>query len=133
MSEKTVSPADQALIEALQKAQAVGGEIYDGAKSVAGKAIDIATEQAPDLVHQLIVFNIASCIVAIIVAAIIMYYGFSYTKKIWPDIVDHPEFMISMPAGVISFIVILVNAFELLKLTLAPKIWLIEYVAKLVK
>ena len=56
---------EQVLIDTLKKSTAVGGEIYDATKLALSKAIDFASEQIPDVIAQLLAYNIVHDILVI--------------------------------------------------------------------
>lgn len=114
-------------------------EIKDQALQLAiNTAIQTKTfvmEQVPDVVKQLITYNIATDIFWIsfwIVASGVWGY---ILKKLWPAKKEHyygddprvPLTLASVVIWLIAIIVTLVLGFDLLKLTLAPKVWLMEH------
>lgn len=124
--------------ETLQKAVAVMIE-----KAISG--IDTATNflaaEIPDVIHQLLVWHIVkggvlAIMSAVAITTIIMLMVKLY-NKVERDRGDHfVTFMVSVPAiGVITaFLCIGVPAsLQVLQIWIAPKVWLIEYAAELVK
>ncbi len=136
---KEVSQLDQVLIDTIQKATKVSGEIYDGAKSVTTKSIDFAMQQAPDLIHQLLMYNFIVSLLSFVFSLSLLigscyfiFYSFKqYASKKWDE--TNSIFLIFMifPIG-LSFIA-MVNSTTWLKIWIAPKIYLIEYAARLLR
>lgn len=119
-------------------------EIKDQALQLAtNTAIQTKTfvmEQIPDVVKQLIAYNIAADIFWISLWVIVSGVWGYILKKLWPAKKEYypdddprvPLVVFSVAIWVIAIIVTLYIGFDLLKLTLAPKVWLIEYMANLV-
>jgi hypothetical protein len=139
MAKETVSQLDQALIDVINKSTAVGGEVYDGAKKATGQAIDFAMQQAPDLIHQLLLYHFVISLVWFVVGLLItlssIYFGYvackNYASKKWDDAYSPLVMFLIFPIG-FGFTVISANT-DWLKIWLAPKIYLLEYAANLLK
>ena len=123
-------------------------------------ATDFTLEQAPDVIHQLILFNLINSgfflglgIAGLLVAWRIVvwtwranYVGRHYGKapeddspKWWNKAKGFYEIDLEawglFPAivlGTTSLIIIMCKASNFLKLLLAPKVWLLEYAARLI-
>lgn len=102
----------------------------------AGK--DFVLEQAPEVIQQLLAwhfaFSLISAIMCFIVVLVVLY--FTFVKNAW--MMDYNDSVGAgvVPMGVLFFIFVpctIVNAFEALKIYIAPKVWLLEYAADLVR
>ncbi|HAT2607121.1 TPA: hypothetical protein I8235_000030 [Kluyvera intermedia] len=137
--------AQKILIEMLKKAS-------DGVDA----AVSFSQAQIPDVVHQLLVWKFASSIVVMIVGLCLLFTALltarmiliSYSKANVRDgswVIDNSfEYVKSISftaSAVILFCVIIfvvsilvvINSFDWLKIWLAPKLYLIEYAASLIK
>lgn len=142
-----LSPADQAILAILDAAKKTG---------------DFVLEQAPDVVHQLLTYYTLYYAVWITVWSIllllsgrIVYIMIAAQKATRGDTYANGEYDIITPAkfprvaqwddtprgmlgilgsaiAVVSFFSLGSNGSNLLKILVAPKIWLIEYASKLV-
>lgn len=124
--------ANKILIELLQKA--VRG--IDG-------AVSFSQAQIPDVIHQLLVWNAVTTlivqIVSIVFIGVYIWLGIKSIRILFEDCrYDGSEIMamIWLIVGGISsfvFIVAFFNSFDWLKIWLAPKLYLLEYAASLIK
>ena len=129
---KEISALDQALIEAIGKVSNVTGEVYDGATKVTGNAIDFATAQIPDVVEQLLRWALIEAAVGLVVSGLAIWVCYYCVKRFWKaseGIVVLPVMFIVAGSAMI-FVVALLDA---LKIIFAPKLFLIEYAAGLLK
>lgn len=129
--------------QALQKALA---EIITKATTGLNKSVDFLGAQLPDVVRQALAWNFAYYLMWFIVCAIVIflmtYYNIKQAKwvraklKEDSDWFDDEESMIMLLNLLqlipIVFVICCMNV-QWLKIWLAPKIWLIEYAARLVK
>lgn len=123
--------ANKILVELLQKA----GSGIDA-------AVSFSQAQIPDVVHQLLVWNFAVSIIFSLLGAVLfvaVQYGvwraIKYLRKEWAgdDLIDHPELIpMAMLWSLTLFPLAWINL-DWLKIWLAPKLYLIEYAASLVK
>lgn len=103
--------------------------------------------ELPDVIHQLLAWKLASCLLATLISIIVIfsYWRFirafmksesgSTLKDSWGEPTG-PAFAglaIGGGASVFSLIVILFDGFTALQIALAPKVYLIEYAASLAK
>jgi TRAP-type C4-dicarboxylate transport system permease small subunit len=107
--------------------------------------LDFAKEQIPEFIQQLIRWqigtNIFKLIVCIILLTLAIWLGvkyFSIIIKKWYEFDEiHIAFLVSwilgtVFMGIMSFIYIICNTSNLLKLWLAPKVFLIEYLSNII-
>ena len=118
-------------------------EILKKGLEAAEKTGNFVVEQAPDLIQQLIVWKTCEYIFSILISIAFLFYIYKWCKsamKRYGDLnnfIDEPEFFMF---SIYSIVVILMfgtalftSFFNLLQILLAPKIWLIEYAANLIK
>ncbi len=89
----------------------------------------------PDVIHQLLMWNIVSSALVQVLCVFIIAFSIVMIVKAWgTDDVDNV-----MAAGMVFGIAILItivvffNHFDWLKIWISPKLYLIEYAAKLIK
>lgn len=139
MTEQTVSKTDEAVASVLEAA-------LEAAK-VTGNFV---VEQAPDLVQQLLLFNTVKFgLVFSVTACGAVITGITAGKlfkkaqqrseqssNCYATMDDFAQFwggVFSAGAGIILSIIAVSNSVSFLKITLAPKVWLLEYAAALIK
>jgi len=139
MAKEEISALDKVLIETIQKAQEVGGQAVDGAKEVTGKAIDFATAQIPDVIHQLLLWNFTISLILFLVSAVVFFgtviFDVVAVRRFLSGKWDGEYFPIliitALPIS-LGLLGLLANL-EWLKIWIAPKLFLIEYTANLLK
>lgn len=132
---------EQVLVDTIQKATAATGQLVDGAKQVTAESIDFALTQVPDLIHQLLLWKVADATVGIVAMTLLIAVFFKFLPKVVAFSKEDrdPSALVaySVFGGVILVIGPAVSIFWnvslILKIWLAPKIYLIEYVSELVK
>lgn len=123
MSEQTDKVVAEVLTKAMEAAQATGAFVV---------------EQAPDVVQQLLLYYTvrewAETTLWATLGGFMLYKGVRLFKKGWAED-DEDQFM---PGGILICVASpitfagICNFFSALKITLAPKVWLLEYAARLV-
>jgi hypothetical protein len=126
------SALDEALICVINKTTAVTGEAIDGVKSVTGKTIDFVTAQAPELIHQLLVWKLTEAILYFVLSIISIILCVHSTKKLYKSS-DGAVLLVTEFLGLFSIIISAVSFSDILQITFAPKIYLIEYAAHLLR
>ena len=128
--------ANKILVDLLKKAS-------DGIDS----AIAFSQAQIPDVVHQLLVWNMVDSLIKTLIAISTIPLVFWFMKKQYQKVEYKPtmiwesngeiSFLILPLAAVfvlwVSFIIAVVTNMTWLKIWLAPKLYLIEYAASLIK
>ena len=104
------------------------------ALEVADKTGDFVVEQAPDVVNQLVSYYTALSIAGVAVGGSLLLTGVVCIVLGLRDRYGEggKEFIGGM-ASLVGMPLLIFSTIELLKLTLAPKIWLMEYAASLIK
>lgn len=119
-----------------EQAQKILVDLLQKASNGIDSAVSFSQAQIPDVIQQLLVWNAASSagiqiICALAIAACIYLMCFAWNKGDDADVVLAALFFTGI--GSIVCIVIIFNNFDWLKIWLAPKLYLIEYAASLVK
>lgn len=120
------------------KAEEVMAAVLQKALEVAEKTGDFVTDQAPDVVHQLLVWKLAS---SVLVAAVLLFVAAIFARLVyratkWKDD-DRDAQAACVVAGTVGAALCgaagVSAAITALQIWLAPKVYLIEYAASLVK
>lgn len=140
----------EVLAQTLEKATAVGGEVYDATKAGLGKAVDFAQEQIPDVIAQLMKWEFAYHAMWTVIWLITMVVILIIGRKFWKasltksDNCSYSDLCSSRTAhrlptfaSVFLALVILFNGFsynasQCAKVYFAPKVFLLEYCSDLV-
>lgn len=104
------------------------------------QGIDLATAELPIFVEQLLTYKTVELLFWLLFSMIVVFGLTRKISKVWKkydDPVDEIPVIIWTifgGCGITSFtIVFLSNISEFIKITLAPRIWLLEYAADLIK
>ena len=118
-------------------------EILKKGLEAAEKTVNFVVEQAPDLIQQLIVWKTCEYIFLIIISIAFMFSLYKWHKSAmkryddFNDFCNKSEFFIYCIYAIVVIIIfgiaLFSSFFDLLHILLAPKIWLIEYAANLIK
>lgn len=136
------SALEQVFIDTISKSTAVSGEIYEGIKTVGSKAIDLAQKEIPDIVEQLLMWKMTEAIVGLVLWIIVFAIGLVLLIKWWKKSdVRSDEAVFARCVSTILFAVALFasaispydNIMTIVKISVAPKIYLIEYANDLVR
>lgn len=136
------SALEQVFIDAISKSTAVSGEIYDGIKTVGSKAIDLAQKEIPDIVEQLLMWKMTEAIVGLVMYFVIFGILLYLLIRWWktpekPS--DEMQFLRAMGTGLFALALCFsaISPFNdimtIVKISVAPKIYLIEYANDLVR
>lgn len=124
--------------EMANKAEEVLATVLQKAMEVAEKTGDFVTEQAPDVVQQLLVWKLASAVlvaaVSLLLFALLARLAYRATK--WDDVdLDFQSMAVafSLVGAAMCGSVGAHSAMTALQIWLAPKVYLIEYTANLIK
>jgi hypothetical protein len=91
-------------------------------------------DQAPDLARQLLRWKLAENVVVMIACLIVFYGIYRFVKWQWEAIEEgEPLVMLPIGLGVMNSSLFLIGLIDALKILLAPKIFLIEYLTGLLK
>ena len=117
-------------------------EILKKGLEVAEKSGNFVIEQAPDLVKQLITYKTVETSIYVLIEITLMYLIFRYFKYLYKknnadsDFVYDNEFhvggiIITFVLSIFCFFAFIGDVSILIQLIFAPKIYLLEYIAKL--
>ena len=117
-------------------------EILKKGLEVAEKSGNFVIEQAPDLVKQLITYKTIETSIYVLIEITLMYLIFRYFKYLYKknnedsDFIICDEFhiigmIITSLMGIFLFFEFITDISNLIQLIFAPKIYLLEYIAKL--
>jgi hypothetical protein len=139
---------DSTKVDNFKKTDEVLSKIVDKALIVAEKTGEFAVEQAPLLLQEFYAWNIAKSIIGILIGVLIIAIGYNLRKiwgkkvekdydKEWDEIVINGyasenvstviTIVITLIAGLVT---ISINAYSLIFILVAPKLYLIEYFIK---
>ncbi|AUV61798.1 hypothetical protein FDJ28_gp52 [Pseudomonas phage Bjorn] len=115
-------------------------DIITSATSGVKAGVAFLQQEIPDVIRQLIMWKMAEAAMwtlgalAVLITSLVIFCKL-YKGKVWDW--DHPGGFVMMVVCFVAFGLasfrIMVNGGELLKLWIAPKVWLIEYGASLLK
>ncbi len=114
------------------------GYIEESVKSAGGFAI----EQAPEIVQQLLAWELAENIILSTITVVVFIVSVVFIKKMfplkkdrWGDVDFGAGLMLAglIFTSVISFILSICGILAALQIIIAPKIYLIEYAARLMR
>lgn len=119
-----------------EQAQKILEDLLKKASNGIDSAVSFSQAQIPDVIQQLLMWNAVSsagiqiiCVMAIIACVYLMIFAWNEG--------DDGEAVLAVlfftVVGSIACIVVIFNNFDWLKILLAPKLYLIEYAASLVK
>ena len=117
-------------------------EILKKGLEAAEKSGNFVIEQAPDLVKQLITYKTIETSICVLIEITLMYLIFRYFKYLYKknnensDFITENEFhiggiIINFVLSIFCFFAFIGDVSILIQLIFAPKIYLLEYIAKL--
>jgi len=126
-----------------EQANKILAELLQKASNGIDAAVSFSQAQIPDVIHQLLMWNFAESIIfsltGILLFLLVQYLTFrifKYLRKEWEDdyFSDHPEvIVVFMLWLLVTLITLTLLDLSWLKIWIAPKLYLIEYAAHLVK
>lgn len=134
---KELTELEQVLVDTIQSAGNLTGDVVNGVKTVGTKAIDFASEQIPDVIHQLLLWKFTISLIWFstgVISLILLGIGL---KKYWDTDIDIEIKAISTVffGGLIGFasLAIIFTNLTWLKIWIAPKLFLLEYATDLIR
>lgn len=150
---------NQVLVEMLSGVKSAGGEIYAASKEAIHKSVDFVSEQAPDVVRQFLMWQFAQAVIWasiwVLVGGLFFYFANKLrkmqstlskerkkTKEYLYGEVEHMSdydcaALCKYILSVLGFVIILIGvgteSFEMVKIKVAPKVYLIEYIVDTIK
>lgn len=103
--------------------------------------INWVLEQAPDLLEQLVLYNLVTGLVWSTIGIVGTIVSISYIKKFvtlgkeddWDDGSNHAGTCFSCLGAIISFTIFACNIGDTIKCAFAPKLFIFEYLSKLIQ
>lgn len=114
-------------------------EILTGIQTAVGKASDFALEQLPDIATQFIKFKTVWYSFELLVAIAVMVWLWKVGTRLFKTAKEEQESEIGVLGVVVrgislgAFFVAMSNAYQLMMVTIAPKVWLLYQLADMVK
>jgi hypothetical protein len=141
---------NQVVIEILSGVKGASGEIYGASKSAIVQSVAFAKEQVPDVVHQFLVWQFwenALWYFVWLIPSFLLWIGsfriYAYYRKSiksgenWSDDEICGNGALRWIALILGFIVAMINTCNygaaMLKIGLAPKVYMLEYVVNLIQ
>ena len=138
------------VVDILRGVKDAGSEIYGTTKSTIAKAVEFTVEQAPLVVQEFLRWKLAESIMWIFLSFIpvaLLFYTSSRADTMMnlestPDtdgrVIDKSDcFLAKWITRIVAILILTfaigINGFTILKISLAPRVYLIEYVADSVK
>ncbi|MEL7628744.1 hypothetical protein AAGW04_07030 [Pectobacterium aroidearum] len=118
-----------------EQAQKVLADLLQKASNGIDSAVSFSQAQIPDVIHQLMIWNAVSSALAQIFCVFLITGCYFMTIKAWKTR-DSDLILPSLIASIIFIsgaLIAIFSNFDWLKIWLAPKLYLIEYAANLVK
>ena len=117
-------------------------EILKKGLETAEKTGNFIVEQAPDLIRQLLIWKTVEYSVYVILGISLIIYFYRWTKKVSKEMKENEDYFMDSFANIliaigqlslliIGMMLIAENLQDLIQIVFAPRIYLIEYSAKL--
>lgn len=142
---QTNKTINDAVVAILTGAKDAGSEIYSASKTAITSAVDFTMEQAPLVVREFLHWKLAEAILWSIIAIVIFTVVYIVFKRIRNfalnlmqgsedrDIILTVAWFTRIVATVALMIMLSVQAMHIVKITVAPRVYLIEYVVHAVQ
>lgn len=131
------------LVNILRGAQDASSEIYGASKVGIIKAVDFASEQAPLVIQEFLAWKSAEAIFNIVIVSIALCFVFKFMKWSFKALKsgedpDSPVGFMGLVASVFLSVflignVLIKNTEQLIKIKVAPRVYVIEWVSSQVK
>jgi hypothetical protein len=115
------------------------GEILNAAQSAGKEAFLFTKEQVPDILQQLLMWKLAQAIFFLVIAAGLAVAAYRFYLVFMKGLEDREEGLLALglfggiPAAAASLIMGIINAQTAIQIWVAPKVYLLEYAANLIK
>jgi hypothetical protein len=127
---------ENALANAINSAMEASGEIYGGVKAVTMKTIDFLSVQAPDVVHQFLVWKMWEALIPMIIWAVFVIASWVVLAFITEKGSESREVskVLGGLFGIFSGIIVVgSNIMTVVKIWVAPKVYLLEYATEIIR
>jgi len=135
---------NQVLIEMLSGVKDASGEIYGASKQAIHKSVDFIAEQAPDVIKQFLMWRLFRALtwasIFTFIAGVCLFFSYKLKKyqskastESYGDPSEHQvttlfKWILAVVACLFITFGVGANAFEIVKIKVAPKVYIIEYV-----
>lgn len=135
---------NQVVIDILSDSRVIGKEVYNASKQTISKSIDFVIKETPDVVNQFLKWKFLEatikCAVVSLPLIVMWFIAYLIYRKLKKTSDDGFEFtplivmaIITLTSGPIWYNGIVTNGLNAVKIKVAPKVYLIEYVANYIK
>jgi uncharacterized membrane protein len=132
------------LVDMLRGVKTASGEVFAASKTMIVKAIDFAQDQAPLVVQEFLKWKMCESIIYLIVGIFAIGISGFFIKKILASRTETKEnysidgnpcvigsVVLSIVSAIVFFAVVVPNTLRIVKITVAPRVYLIEYASDL--
>lgn len=119
-----------------EKLENTVNEILQKSIDAATQGAEFVKDQIPDLLKQLLMWHAARDIILVVMMLLTLTLALVSLKKLVRDIDDVFWGVCSIVGGIVSLILLIVGMhalFDLVEILVAPKVWLLEYGANLIR
>jgi len=133
MTDENKTPTD-AFQSLLMDAANTAHQGLDATKASVTSALNFVQTQAPDVIHELIMWHLVCAIMWVIIGLFFVIPCVLTWKRSWKYTSDDtfPTIILNGGGSLIGGVAILVNAFIVAKILIAPKLWLLEYAISII-
>jgi len=133
---------NQVLIEMLSGTKDAAKEIYGASKEAIHKSVDFVSEQAPDVIKQFLHWKLAESIIWLVVNLATVSILLYVSRRLWKweqneyntEGIGYVGLVLGcFAAGVIFYNGVVDDVTNIVKISVAPKVYIIEYVVDTVK
>lgn len=137
-TEKEISALDQTIIDAINSSGALIKDGIEGTVKVTKNLADVVSTQVPDIVEQLLLWKLSEAIFYFVICLVLFVLAVRYlmslkNKQISEDSSHIPLGILSITSSPFSFLGAIHYASDILYISIAPKVWLLEYITNLTK
>lgn len=111
-------------------------DMVELAKHSGTNAVEFVQAQAPDVVRQVLVWGMAEAITVMVFSLLFLLFCFFLTRKAIKDEWDEVPIIIGIldvVGGIFVTVVFISATMDLVKILVAPKLYLLQYMAQLFK
>jgi hypothetical protein len=136
----TEQTLNEVMIQMLSGVKNASGEIYTASKDMLRKGVDFVSEQAPDVVKQFLHWKLAEHILngclGLLATSLGFYLGYRFKRYGQKKHDEFPEifgWFCQIISVVIALICVGKALYPIIKITVAPKVYLLEYFVSVIK
>jgi len=132
---------NEVVIDILRGVKDAGHEVYGASKTAIAKSVDFASEQAPLVVREFIHWKIAEAVIYLLFGVTVLCLGWFLIgrkliecgKETRDDECQFIGWLVRIITLFIGIWIIIAHVLTVAKVSIAPRVFLIEYVANAVK